>query len=185
MEGIEPIYTDTFVMMNPSHPLVKAPAIEGLEDACMLNLRAAAHSVLLGGLQLSRWIDWEEPLEMRADRGWFKLRKAGVLDAVLRSGAMIKVSGVLHHPHDKKFKLIESFKTVRNAPVLQVTLWNYKDEWVAELDIDIKKGVGHWKEVIRNHLTAGKTHPYLVNQLLAWYWGVISFKLEKPAAKPG
>ncbi len=62
MEGVEPVYTDNFIMMNPSHPLVKAPAIEGLEAACMLNLRGAAHVVLLGGLQLSRWIDWEEPL---------------------------------------------------------------------------------------------------------------------------
>jgi hypothetical protein len=186
MEGIEPVYTDTFIMMNPSHPLVKAPAIEGLEAACMLNLRGAAHVVLLGGLQLSRWIDWEEPLEVRVDRGWFKLRKAGLLDAILKSGVMTEVSGALHKPHDKKFKLVKSFKTVKNAPVLQVTLWGYKDEWVAELDMDLKRGVGHWREVVRNHMAAGKTHPYIVNQLLAWYWGVVSFKLEIPVvAKPG
>jgi len=186
LEGVEPVYTDNFIMMNPAHPLVKAPAIEGLEQACMLNSRGAAHVVLLRGLQLSRWIDWEGPLEMRADRGWFKLRKAGLLDAILKSGVMTEVSGALHKPHDKKFKLVKSFKTVKNAPVLQVTLWGYKDEWVAELDMDLKRGVGHWREVVRNHMAAGKTHPYIVNQLLAWYWGVVSFKLEIPVvAKPG
>ena len=187
MEGVEPVYTDNFIMMNPSHPLVKAPAIEGLEDACRLNLRGAAHVVLLGGLQLSRWIDWEEPLEVRVDRGWFRVSDGeGLLDAILKSGVMTEVSGALHKPHDKKFKLVKSFKTVKNAPVLQVTLWGYKDEWVAELDMDLKRGVGHWKEVVQNHLTAGKTHPYIVNQLLAWYWGVVSFKLEIPVvAKPG
>ena len=186
MEGIEPVYTDTFVMMNPSHVLVKAPAIEGLEAACMLNLRQASHAVVLGGRQLSSWIDWEGPLEMRVDRGWFRVSDGeGLLDAILKSGVMTEVSGALHKPHDKEFRLIKSFKTVKNAPVLQVTLWNYKDEWVAELDIDIKKGVGHWREVIGNHLTGRKTHPYIVNQLLAWYWGVISFKLEISSAKPG
>ena len=142
--------------------------------------------MLLGGLQLSRWVDWEEPLEVRVDRGWFRVSDGeGLLDAILKSGVMTEVPGTLHKPHDKEFRLIKSFKTVKNAPVFQVTIWQDAGEWVAELDIDLKKGVGHWREVIGNHLTERKTHPYIVNQLLAWYWGVISFKLEISAAKSG
>ena len=188
MEGVEPSYTDTFVMINPSHLLVKAPGIDELEDACKLNLRQASQAVLLTGRRLARWIEWGVPLEMRADRGWFRVSDGeGLLDAILRSGAMMEVPGTLHKPHDKEFKLIKSFKTVKNAPVFQVTLWHHANgEWVAELDMDLKRGMGHWVEVVRNHLTHGKTHPYIVNQLLAWYWGVVSFKLEIPVvAKSG
>ena len=185
MEGIEPVYTDSFVMMDPWK--VEAPGIDGYEDACKLNLREAAHMVFLSGKKLYSWIEWGVPLEMRADRGWFRVNDGeGLLDTILRSGAMTEVPGTLHKPHDKEFRLIKSFKTVKNAPVLQVTLWHHANgEWVAELDMDLKRGMGHWKEAVRNHLTQGKTHPYFVNQLLAWYWGVISFKLEISSAKPG
>ena len=187
MEGVEPSYTDTFVMINPSHLLVKATGIDDYGDACKLNLREAAHMVFLSGKKLYSWIEWGVPLEMRADRGWFRVNDGeGLLDTILRSGAMVEVPGTLHKPHDKEFRLIKSFKTVKNAPVLQVTLWHHANgEWVAELDMDLKRGMGHWKEAVRNHLTQGKTHPYIVNQLLAWYWGVISFKLEISSAKPG
>ena len=186
MKGLEPVYTDTFVMMNPWK--VEAPGIDGYEDACKLNLREAANIVFLGGKKLYSWIEWGVPLEMRSDRGWFRVRDgAELLDMILRSGAMVEVPGTLHKPHDKEFKLIKSFKTVKNAPVFQVTLWHHANgEWVAELDMDLKRGMGHWVEVVRNHLTHGKTHPYIVNQLLAWYWGVVSFKLEIPVvAKSG
>ena len=186
MEGIEPVYTNSFVMMDPWK--VEAPGIDGYGDACKLNLREAAHVVLLGGLQLSRWIDWEGPLEMRMDRGWFRVSNGeGLLDAILKSGVMVEAPGTLHKPHNKEFKLVKSFKTIKNSPVFQVTLWHHSNgEWVAELDMDLKRGIAHWKEVASNHLTQGKTHPYILNQLLAWYWGVISFKLEIPVvAKPG
>jgi hypothetical protein len=182
IDGVEPVYTDTFVMMHPWK--AKAPGIDGYEGACRLNLKEAANTVLFGGHRLSNWIKWGEPLELRADRGWFSVlnerrdyKRQSLLDAALSSGVMIEASGILHHPHDKKFKLVKSLKTVKNSPVLQMTLWKYKDEWVAEIDM------GHWKEVARNHLTAGKTHPYVVNQLLAWYWGVISFKLVTPTSQ--
>jgi len=180
MEGVEPVYTDNFIMMNPAHPLVKAPAIDGLESACRLNLRQASHAVVLGGRQLSSWIDWENPLKMQQDRGWFRVlnkRPVEFYQALLGTGVMVRVPGELHHPHKPNFELVGSFKTKNRVPVFQVTIWQDAGEWVAELDIDLKKGVGHWREVIGNHLTERKTHPYIVNQLLAWYWGVISFKL--------
>ena len=177
LDGIEPCYTDSFVMMNPWS--AEAPGIEGVEEACRMNLREASHAVLLSGAKLSRWIEWNDPLEIRQDRGWFKVlnRPRGLLDALKETGAMVQVPGTLHHPHKPNFELVASFKTRHRIPVLQITLWHDIGEWVAEVDIDLKQGPGHWGEVIKNHLTNGKTHPYVVNQLLAWYWGVISFKL--------
>ena len=206
MDGVEPCYTDTFLMMDPDHPLVKFPWSH--EQACRMNLKEASKSVLLAGLRLSDWIDWKDALEQRMDRGWYKVKlrdgrrlRPSLLETILKSGAMTEVSGALHKPpnKNKKFNLVKSFKTIRNGPSLQVTLWHYvsgrkgtvtgpyayRHNWVAEIDIDLKTGVGHWAEVVQNHLTEGKTHPYLVNQLLAWYWGVISFKLEISGAKSG
>ena len=72
MKGLEPVYTDTFVMMNPWK--VEAPGIDGYEDACKLNLREAANIVFLGGKKLYSWIEWGVPLEMRSDRGGFRVR---------------------------------------------------------------------------------------------------------------
>lgn len=187
IDDIEPCYTDTFVMINPSHPLVEAPAIEDLPYACELNLREATRAVALGGIRLSSWIAWDNPLEVRQDRGWFKVlkRPGSLLEALKATGVMVEVPGTLHHPHKPNFELVASYKTRQRVPILQVTLWHDAGEWVAELDIDLKKGIGHWKEVVRNHLTMGKTHPYLVNQLLSWYWGVVPFKLKVSSAKPG
>ena len=182
--GIQPVLTDSFVMMDPRH--VDAPGIDGLEGACKRNLKEASQAVYSRGSNLTRLIDWENPFEMKQDRGWFPITDpAKFLNFLSNTGSMISVSGSLHRPHEKGFKLVGSFKTIHRIPVFQVTLWQHKDEWAAEIDIDAKKRISHWGEVIRNHLTGGKTNPYLVNQLLAWYWGVISFKLEISADKPG
>lgn len=181
---MKPVLTDSFVMMNPTH--VDAPGIDGVKGACKRNLREASQAVYSGGGNLARFIDWENPFEMRQDRGWFPITDpAKFLNFLSNTGAMISVPGTLHNSHETGFKLVESFKTVHRVPTFQVTLWQCKDEWAAEIDIDAKKGISHWGEVIRNHLTGGKTNPYLVNQLLAWYWGIVSFKLEISADKPG
>tara|TARA_Y100000310_G_C20549730_1_gene747430 strand:+ start:42 stop:788 length:747 start_codon:yes stop_codon:yes gene_type:complete len=187
MKGQQPVYTGMFVMINPSHVLMEAPAVENKQQACLLNLRQASYSVILGGRRLSSWIDWDAPLKMQQDRGWFRIldkEPVAFFKALCDTGVMEQVPGDLHRPHKKNFELVESFKTKHRVPVLQVTLWQKGDEWVVELDIDLCKGLEHWKEVIKNHLTGEKTNPYLVNQLLAWNWGVVSFKLEVPAAKP-
>ena len=188
---MKPVFTDSFIMMNPWK--VEAPGIDGLIGACKRNLKEASQAVYLGGVDLARYIDWENPFELRQDRGWFPIHKqpglkinpGKFLNSLLNTGSMIQVPGSLHHPHDKGFKLVESFKTAHRVPVLQVTLWKRGDEWAAELDIDLTSGIKHWGEVARNHLTGGKTNPYLVNQLLAWYWGIVSFKLELSADKSG
>ena len=106
MKGLEPVYTDNFIMMNPAHPLVKAPAIDGLESACRFNLRQASHAVVLGGRQLSSWIDWENPLKIQQDRGWFRVlnkRPVEFYQALLGTGVMVRVPGELHHPHKPNF----------------------------------------------------------------------------------
>lgn len=188
MKGQLPVYTDIFVMINPSHRSMEAPAVEDKKQACLLNLREASYAVPLGGHRLSEWIDWKDPLKLQQDRGWFRVLEDSPMSfyhALLSTGVMKEVPADLHRPHSPNFELVESFKTKNRAPVLQVTLWHNKDEWVAELDIDLQRGMGHWREVVKNHLTGKKTNPYLVNQLLAWNWGVVSFKLEVPAANPG
>ena len=193
------LFTDSFIMMNPWK--VEAPGIDGLTGACKRNLKEASQAVHLGGVDLARSIDWENPFDLRQDRGWFPIRKQPgfkinpqkFLNSLLNTGSMIEVPGTLHHPPlalkgkqpNKGFNLVKSFKTTHRIPVLQVTLWKLRDKWLAELDIDLTSGVRHWKEVVRNHLTGGKTNPYLVNQLLAWYWGIVSFKLELSADKSG
>ena len=196
---MKPVFTDSFIMMNPWK--VEAPGIDGLTGACKRNLKEASQAVHLGGVDLARSIDWEIPFDLRQDRGWFPIRKQPgfkinpqkFLNSLLNTGSMIEVPGTLHHPPlalkgkqpNKGFNLVKSFKTTHRIPVLQVTLWKLRDKWLAELDIDLTSGVRHWKEVVRNHLTGGKTNPYLVNQLLAWYWGIVSFKLELSADKSG
>ena len=152
-----------------------------------MNLREASSAVSFHGRPLSSWIEWNDPLEIRQDRGWFKVLKepGSLLDALNKTGSMVEVPGTLHDPHKPNFALVASFKTAHRIPVLQVTLWRDLGEWVAEVDVDLKQGLRHWGEVVRNHLTHGKTHPYLVNQLLSWYWGVVPFKLEVISAKPG
>ena len=180
MDLVHPCYTDMCVVMKPFAPEVEAPGIDDLQMACKLNLRGAATATVLGGKQLASWISWEEPLKMKMDRGWFKTLKepGSLLDALNKTGSMVEVPGSLHHPHKPNFELVASFKSKHRVPVFQVTLWRDLGEWVAELDIDLRKGMGHWREVIENNLTGGQTHPYLVNQFLAWYWGIITFKLS-------
>jgi len=189
MKGQEPVYKNIFIMINPYHRLMEAPAVEDKKQACLLNLREASYAVSLGGHRLSEWIDWKDPLKLQQDRGWFRVleeRPRLLYHALCRTEAMEDVPADLHRPHKPNFELSESFKTKSGVPVLQVTLWyDEEDQWVAELDMDVERGIAHWGEVTKNHLTGKKTNPYLVNQLLAWNWGVVSFKLEVPAAKPG
>ena len=49
-------------------------------------------------------------------------------------------------------------------------------EWMAEVDLDLKSGVGHWFEVLGNHVTHGKTSPHEVAQVLYVGWGILTYR---------
>lgn len=177
----------------------KGPA--GLTSACAGNLWLAAYEVRLQNYRLVDFL-YSSPVESGQDRCYFRVHpttSAGRLHKSLdTTGVFERADGSLHHPHEEEFEQVGSWKTTRGAPVLQVTLWMRDEissqeeadannsgttyikstEFVAELDIDLHKGLGHLKEVIGNHLTGNKTHPYDVVQALVYNWGVCPFVLE-------
>lgn len=51
-------------------------------------------------------------------------------------------------------------------------------EWMAEIDLDLKSGVGHWFEVLGNHATGKRTNPHEVAQALYVGWGIESYLPE-------
>lgn len=177
--------------------LIDPETAEGpaLEDACQMNLACAAKWAALGGGNLrERFLG--DVVKTAQDRVYVTVQHGEELATVLdRTGAWQRVSGRMHKKHEEGFEPYPSkshcsWKTTRGAPDLQLTLWRqrigkldgnivgYEDNFVAELDIDLRTGKGHAIEVARNRLTHRKTNPLLVVQVLSYFWGVIPFRLE-------
>jgi len=157
--------------------LVDDPVVKRARDRCYYNVEPA-HDVNADPSELASALDrtgaWERvphglhhPPDYQVDR---------IGDPI---------PGTEHDPHmdityPSAWECIGSWKTTRGGPTLQCTLWRRGGEYVAELDIDLESNVlKHlFREVIPNHLTGNKTHPYLANQAISWAWGIVPFRLE-------
>jgi hypothetical protein len=189
---LEAVDTETYMLLiDPRTAL--GPK---LPNACLFNLSLAAAHTYLQDKPVSRYISGNV-IEKRQDRAYFSVRHAEeFLRALDCTGSMAAVVAMLHHPHEEGYEIVGSWKTTRGAPVFQVTMWKKtKRDWlggpesdsgvspyttthyVAELDLDLRSGLGHVGEVLKNLVTGGKTNAYLVNQALAWSWGLHSFTL--------
>ncbi len=165
----------------------------GLEEACEQNLRTAMDAASVRGNLVSDYFGFAGAVAVKRqqDRCYFRgFDGEKFARDASRTGAWRSVPGGLHKPHEEGFEVVGSWKTTRGAPDLQVTAWRRKQmnssqhfdrvaiDYVAELDLDLRSGAGHIFEVLENHLTGDKTHPYAVVQALAWGWGEPPFKLE-------
>jgi hypothetical protein len=151
-----------------------------LPHACWRNLLEAMIHVRIRSQRLGFYLIGPS-IEKQQDRCYFQVYQATELLRNLdRTGTMKRVPSKLHTPHEEGYECVGSWKTTRNAPVLQVTMWHHPvtGKYVGELDMDMKAGLGHVGEVVKNHITNGKTHPFLVSQAMAWSWGVVAFTLR-------
>lgn len=57
-------------------------------------------------------------------------------------------------------------------------------EWMVDVDIDEKTGVGHWGEVIYHWVTGARTNPYAVHQLLCLSGHLPPYSLIVDPASP-
>ena len=176
-------------MLTMDPDMAKGPS---LIDACWYNLTEAMKHTQIGGCSLARFIN-SQPLEKHEDRTYFHVyRGSELINSLDRSGSMRRASFRFHDPHEEGYEIVGSWKTTRGAPYLQITLWQKPPSgdnleqitidtltsYVAELDFDLSSGLGHASDFIKHTLTGGVTNAYLVNQALAWSWGVTSFLLR-------
>jgi hypothetical protein len=67
------------------------------------------------------------------------------------------------------YKKVGSYKTHDAKGNLDIELYENRDGFLAEIDIDEDEGLAHWKEVVRNTIKGKYTNPVTVSQILAEY----------------
>jgi len=137
-------------------------------DAVRANIEAKLRHTVVGGSPLFDLVT--EEISVRKDRVFYQV-SAEMANVLERTGAVGAVSGSLHDP-PAGFESVASYKTPDDRGNLQITLFRRGNRWRADVDIDEAAGIRHGFEVLRNHLTGHKTHPYDVHQILVWYQGI-------------
>ena len=149
-------------------------------------------------MSLIQRLDRSGPVAELRDRCYWPLTTPqATLHDLDRTGTFAPAPSKLHKPHEPGWECVGSWKSVGRQPVLQVTLWrkdisgvgkdgawrDFPTKHVAEIDLDIyKRLLRHFfGEVIPNVISGNRTHPYVICQLLSWFWGVVPFRLEAGA----
>lgn len=134
--------------------------------ACLLNLTAKWHTTTVSGAPVASFI--QRVTRVERDRVWARVHP-GLLGALHASSGFRRVSGVLHDPITPDYTRVGSFKETAYATgTLQITLFRHERRGImlADCDIDEANGLRHLFHVIGRRVTKGKTHPYVIHQIL-------------------
>ena len=136
-------------------------ALTPIHQACLLNIFAKArHSSTAGCFDFLRTL-----IEIKQDRIFCHVAP-DVEDFLTASQCFQPAPNKLHQRPGHQ--LGKSFKSKDPHANIQLTLLREMatGSLCADIDIDESTGFRHGMEVLRNHLTRGKTNPYQVHQIL-------------------
>ncbi len=138
-----------------------------------------------------QWDDAPGILHASPDGGWqrdssYKLKRE---DPILQATLHIRTvqcpmcggRGVIIYPDNPELLVAdaavdpEATIETHEEPCSRCNGRSVVTEWMAEMDLDLKSGVGHWFEVLGNFLTTDKTNPHEVAQALYVGWGLESY----------